>query len=408
MSVFRLTLAVIILLLQTYLYIRVRTYIRTKTKLPHWVNYLVTFLFVIFNASLLYVAFNFFRIAHQLQDMLVLVNLFYIWHGATFFIALVLLCVSMIKLPFRTSFSVLKKHPKIKERMMLLQSTLEYQKFDASRRAFLEKSVIGLTAYAFVGASAGVIGADEYDVVEQIIAIPNLPEEFKGLTIGMMSDVHSSAMMNKEDMLAYVRAMNKLKTDLIVVTGDFVNSQTEEVYPFAEAFSELKADYGIYGCLGNHDYFTRNVDYVAKRIDDCGVKLLRNDAVKIQKGNSFINMLGVDDVERNADPDAYIVPALSAANNDAPKILLCHKPYYMDNFEKHNIDLTLSGHTHGGQVVFAKIGDMYITPATLFSKYVWGLYRQGGAQLYVNRGIGSVGLPFRVNCPPELTKITLT
>jgi len=193
----------------------------------------------------------------------------------------------------------------------------------------------------------------------------------------------------------------------VVVTGDMVNSQTEEVYPFAEAFSNLKAEYGIYGVLGNHDFFAKNVDLVAKEIDGCGVKLLRNDAIKILKNNSYLNLVGVDDIGRKTDPNDYLTRALSSVKNDHPKILLCHKPYYFENAKDMNIDLTLSGHTHGGQVVFGVVDRTPISLAALASKYVAGLYRLGPSQLYVNKGIGSVGVPFRINCPPELTVITL-
>jgi predicted MPP superfamily phosphohydrolase len=119
--------------------------------------------------------------------------------------------------------------------------------------------------------------------------------------------------MNKEDMQSYVKEMNGLNTDLIVVTGDFVNSKTEEVYPFAEAFSELKAQYGVYGCLGNHDFFAKDVERVAKEVDECGVKLLRNDAVKIHKGSSFVNLLGVDDIGRTTPPEEYFSKAMAFA-----------------------------------------------------------------------------------------------
>ena len=204
----------------------------------------------------------------------------------------------------------------------------------------------------------------------------------------------------------YVAALNNLKTDIIFVPGDFVNSQTDEVYPFVEAFSSLRAPYGVYGCLGNHDYYA-DVDVVAKEVDGCGIKLLRNDAVKILKGNSFINLVGVDDIPINGKPDPYLERALSSVQNSNPRILLCHKPYYLETFASRNIDLTLSGHTHGGQIVFAKVGNLIVCPAALFSKYVWGLYEFGNSQMYVTRGIGTVGVPFRINCPPEITKITL-
>ncbi|MDP1677725.1 MAG: metallophosphoesterase [Bacteroidota bacterium] len=288
-----------------------------------------------------------------------------------------------------------------------MKETSGFKKFDASRRSFLQKGVIGLSAYSFVGATAGAVNGNDFEVINKTIMIPNLPEQFKGFTIGMMSDIHSSVFMNKEDMDGYVSAMNALKTDLIVVTGDFVNSQTEEVYQFAEAFSNLKSPNGVYGCLGNHDYFAKDVELVAKKVDECGIKLLRNDAIKIEKDNSFFNLIGVDDIGRNVKPDDYMIRALSFVKNDQPKILLCHKPYYFSNAKNLGIDLTLSGHTHGGQVVFGKVDGTPISLAAFASKYIAGLYTLDKSQLYVNKGIGSVGIPFRINCPPELTVITL-
>ncbi|MDD8016758.1 MAG: metallophosphoesterase [Bacteroidota bacterium] len=281
------------------------------------------------------------------------------------------------------------------------------KKFDPSRREFIQHGIIGISALSFVGTSTNVTETDTYDIFNQTITIPNLPEQFKGFTIGMLSDIHSCAFMNKEDMDGYVKAMSELNTDLVVVTGDFVNSQTEEVYPFAEAFSNLKAPYGIYGCLGNHDYFAKDVERVAKEVNDCGVKLLRNDSVKIWKDDSFINFVGVDDIGRGVNADDYLTKALSSAKNTNPKILLCHKPYYFENAKKFGIELTLSGHTHGGQIVFAKIDGINISLAAFFSKYIAGLYYLDTSQMYVNRGIGTVGIPLRINCPPELTKITL-
>lgn len=278
--------------------------------------------------------------------------------------------------------------------------------YSHSRRKFLKNGLIGLSAYSALGTASNTSEHD-YDIIEQQISIPNLPNAFKGFTIGMISDIHSSVFMDKEDMLKYVHAVNELKTDLVVVTGDFVNSQTEEVYPFAEAFSELKAPFGVFGCLGNHDFFADNVEKVAQEVNDCGVKLLRNDVLQIFKEDSFFNLIGVDDIGRGVEPEVYIGKAVSSIKNEQPRILLCHKPYFMETYNNFSIDLTLSGHTHGGQIVFARIGNTVIAPATLFSKYVAGLYTQKNTQLYVNKGLGSVGLPFRINCPPEITKITL-
>jgi predicted MPP superfamily phosphohydrolase len=275
-----------------------------------------------------------------------------------------------------------------------------------SRRDFLRTGAVGLSSVALTGSSYTISSTDEYDLIERVVNIPRLPQEFRGFSIGLLSDVHSSAIMSKEDMDIYVAAMNALKPDIIFVTGDFVNSRTSEVYPFAESFSQLRAPHGVFGVLGNHDYFS-DVELIAKEVDACGVKLLRNDAVKISIGSAYINLVGVDDIGHGAKAADYLQRALVSVSNSQPRLLLCHKPYFMDDFVENAFDLVLCGHTHGGQVVFARINDTYITPASLFSPYVWGLYRVKETQMYVNRGLGSVGVPFRINCPPEVTKLVL-
>lgn len=404
---FRLYTTLFILVGQVYLLFRVLKYLKSTQKFPAWLKPVVIIVFIIFNFPLVWVYFHIWRLTHLPEYVVTMLTPFFIWQMATLFVFLVLGITGLLKLPFMIPYKIALFHPVVKSKVGEMKERQQFKKFDATRRAFLQKGVIGLSAYSFIGSAAGVISKEEYDIIHQTIKIPNLPDEFKGFRIGMLSDVHSSVFMNKEDMAMYVRAMNDLKTDLVVVTGDFVNSQTEEVYPFTEAFSELKAPYGVYGCLGNHDYFAKNVDLVAKEVNDCGVKLLRNDAVQIHNGNSFFNLLGVDDIGRNVKADDYIARAIASVKNDQPKILLCHKPYFFENAKNQKIDLTLSGHTHGGQIVFGTIDRMPISLAAFASKYVAGLYSIDESQLYVNRGLGSVGVPFRINCPPEVTVLTL-
>jgi uncharacterized protein len=274
-----------------------------------------------------------------------------------------------------------------------------------TRREFMRLSGLGLVSVAFLGAARpdddGI-----YELVEQTIKIKNLPPEFDGFSIGMVSDIHSGKFMSKEDMADYVTAVNALKTDAIMLPGDFVTSKIEEVYPFADAFSLLKAPHGVYACLGNHDYYA-GADPVSKEVVDCGITLLRDRSVSIKKGSAEITVAGVEDVGWNQEPRKNLDRALQQRSDGSPVILLCHKPYYLDLAAEHHIDLMLSGHTHGGQFVLSRIGGFVVAPATLFSKYVAGLYRKDGSQLYVTRGIGTVGVPFRFNCPPEITKIVL-
>lgn len=404
---FRLFTVFFVLLGQWYLLSRIIRYISDSPKLPHWVKNVMVAIFAFTNIPFIVMYIYIGSQTTFPEEFLTLLLPFFIWHMATLFIFVVLAMVTLIRFPFQIIFRALTLHPAIHNKVTAMKESPKYQQYDASRRTFLRTGVIGLSAYSFIGTTVGVAGEAEFETIGKTIVIPGLPEEFKGFTIGMMSDIHSSVFMNKDDMSNYVRAMNKLKTDLIVVTGDFVNSKTEEVYPFAEAFSELRSPNGVYGCLGNHDFFARDVERVAKEVDGCGVRLLRNDAVRITKNNSVINLVGVDDIGRGVDPDDYLTKAMSFVKNDAPNILLCHKPYYFDNARRKNVALTLSGHTHGGQIVFGTIDNVPISLATLASQYVAGLYTLGESQLYVNKGIGSVGVPFRINCPPELTVITL-
>ena len=404
---FRVIFPILIFTIQWFLYRKTERFVKSFSTAPRWFAKAVPYVFGFFNLAFLPLLFIhsftnelphwfFYGIAYPI----------YVWQGATFFLFVVLSIVRILRMPFTALLHVGKMFAPVKEKIIVMKSTQKFQRFDGSRRTFLRTGAIALSGYSFAGATKGIIDRNDYDIIERTVRIQNLPDEFKGFTIGLMSDIHSSAFMTKPEMDDYVAALNGLKTDVIFVPGDFVNSQTEEVYPFVEAFSSLHAPYGVFGCLGNHDYYA-NVDVVAKEVDGCGIKLLRNDAVRITKGNSFINLVGVDDIPIEGTPEKYLQTALSSVQNPNPRILLCHKPYYLESFANHNIDLTLAGHTHGGQIVFAKVGNLIVCPAALFSKYVWGLYKLGNSQMYVTRGIGTVGVPFRVNCPPEITKITL-
>jgi predicted MPP superfamily phosphohydrolase len=264
-----------------------------------------------------------------------------------------------------------------------------------------------LAGAAFAGSALGALGKDRYDITEISIPIAGLPDRLQGFTIALASDIHSSVFMTLPTMRNYVSLLNGMGADCIVVTGDFVNSMVEEVYPFAEAFSELRAPLGVYGVLGNHDYYTRNVDAVARAVNDAGIRLLVNERVSLQKENETLHLAGVDDTGSHERAAQWFDKASRGAGEGAPKILLCHRPYYFEEAARRKFDLTLSGHTHGGQIVFARIGNDIIAPARMASPYVAGLYSIGRSRMYVSRGIGTVGIPVRINCPPEITKITL-
>ncbi|MEW6512097.1 MAG: metallophosphoesterase [Bacteroidota bacterium] len=407
---FRATLLAIVLGLQAILYLKGRRWVRDRFPARRGLQVALAAIFLLFNAAMAFVLLARPKIAAFPPWFVAFaVNPFYIWHGATLILGLIVLVGLVIAFPFRILHYLLRVTPAIGPRYVAVTSRPAVQQFNASRRAFLRTGMTGLTAASFGGATYGVLaGKSDLEFTRQRFTLPNLPAAFDGFTIGMVSDVHSSAFMTKEDMDEYVRALLSLRADLIVVPGDFVNAMTEEVYPFAESFSALHAPHGVYGVMGNHDFFARDPDRVAREVDACGVRLLRNDHTMIRRGDAGIALAGVDDVGRSDRAASAMDTAVHGTPAGIPRILLCHRPYFLQEAKERNIDVVLSGHTHGGQVVFGRFGELTLTPAQIASRYIWGPYRLGSAQMFVSRGIGTVGLPMRINCPPEVALITLS
>lgn len=407
--VFRIGIPAVLFAIQLLLFLRTRRWLNEMFPGDRWKPRIATSLFVVMNLALLYVAITRPRVGEFSPWFLYLAAYpFFIWHGATLFIGLFLIASSVLKLPFTLVGLGLKLVPRARKSVEMVKADARFQRFDASRRTFLRRSMYGLTALSFGGTAYGMlIGKRNYEVTEAIFPIRNLHPSLHGFTIALISDIHSSYNMLREDMEEYARVVNSLGCDMILVTGDFVNSMTEEVYPFAEAFSALHAPHGVYGVMGNHDFFAREPEVVAKEVDACGIRLLRNDKVVVAKDGGSFYLLGVDDVGNPRRAAEKFAIALGSAPLNIPKVLMVHRPYYLQQASDINIDLVLSGHTHGGQVVLATVGNVVIAPASIASRYVWGPYALGTTQMYVNRGIGTVGLPIRLNCPPEITRITL-
>jgi hypothetical protein len=405
----RLLIALILLIPQAYLFLRFRRWVDTRRKKIQGLRAPVYLLFALSNLLMIGV------IATQPRPTNLpawaIYSLLYpllLWHSATFFIALVLLAAAIVKLPFALAWKGLMGINATRSKIQSVREHPRVQAFDASRRVFLRRGVYGLTAASFAGTAYGMlIGRNACDMNEREIRIEGLPHQLSGLTIGLVTDVHSSLYMQKQEMDEYVRRMNDFGVDIVIVAGDLVNSNADEVYPFAEAFSRLKAPMGVYGVLGNHDYYTRQPDKIARVATEAGVRILRNESVVLKKNGSGIRIAGVDDAGTNQLAAPKMDMALKTEGNRLPTILVCHRPYFLEEAAQRKVGLVLSGHTHGGQVVFGRMGGTTVTPAALFSPYVWGWYRKEQTQMYVSRGIGTVAVPIRINCPPELTRIVL-
>jgi hypothetical protein len=369
----------------------------------------ITGLFLLFNGTALFVAIWRPRLL-DIPDWFLYSSVypFFLWHGATLFIGFILVAGWILRLPLKATLTLTRAIAPLRTKLEHVTNNPGFQSFDKSRRRFMRNGMYVVTGTSFAGSAYGMlVGRSTPEVTTAEFLLDGLDPALDNFTIGLISDIHSSVHMPKSEMVRYVSLLNSLQTDLIVVTGDFVDSAVEEVYPFAEAFSGLQAPCGIYGVMGNHDYYNANPETVARQVDDCGVRLLMNEKVVIEKGAAKFYLLGVDDTGKQEVARESMNAAVGIAPLRIPRILLCHRPYFLKQAALLGIDLVLSGHTHGGQVVLGRMGNTVFAPASIASKYLWGKYSEEKSQMYVSRGIGTVGLPMRINCPPEVTRIVL-
>jgi predicted MPP superfamily phosphohydrolase len=286
-----------------------------------------------------------------------------------------------------------------------------------TRRKFLYGGIMATTSLAVVGCVGGIMSRNNVEITKKTIALPNLPPEFKGTTITLASDIHSGPYMDVDEMKSIVQLINDLKSDIILLPGDFVSTHLNELPPAVEALSGLHAPMGVFATTGNHEFYV-NADAVSEGIVSAGIAMLRNENYAFKKNGASLYLLGIDD--KDADGISNYIEGKSAPHveatysgipENAATILMNHKPYLFEEYAKTNIGLMLSGHTHGGQIVLARFGKTIITPSAFASKFIEGMYTpemsSSKSQMYVSRGIGTVALPMRLNCPPEITQITL-
>ncbi len=403
LAVFRMLMTGLVAVVQCFFYLKVMQYLESNHK-PAWMKTLTRFVFIIFNLPMI-ITLLWHPNVVSLPEwfMVVAVYPFYVWHYSLLFLFLFIAAGRLLQLPF---LSVAWLWRGLSRKKNETRNVLTHP-VDVKRRKILRQGVTVLAGAAFATTTLGIIRNNRFEISHVDVPITNLPDELQGFTIGLLSDIHSSIFMSRSQMEEYAVALNSLNADMLAVVGDFVNSLVEEVYPFAEAFSTLKAPRGVYGVLGNHDYFTKNVEIVAREVNSCGINLLRNSRLTIEHNGKELELVGIDDLGNPLHARRLIAKEVAGADQRNPKILLAHRPYFFPQAAEQKIDLTLSGHTHGGQIVFARIGGDVIAPARMVSPYVAGLYSIGSSHMYVSRGIGTVGVPVRLNCPPELTKISL-
>ena len=297
------------------------------------------------------------------------------------------------------------------------------QSFLPSRRKFVSQIGLGLAAIPFLSLIYGITsGKSNFKVIKQNIFFPDLPEAFDGFTITHISDVHSGSFDNAEKINYAIDLINEQKSDILLFTGDIVNAKADEMHPWIDTYKRLeKPDFGKFSILGNHDYGAyldwdsekeKAENFIAikdlhRQID---FKLLLNEHVKIKKGNQEIALIGVENWGKMFGEFGDINKASNGIANDDFKILMSHDPSHWEevvkNHEK-NIQLTLSGHTHGMQFGIEIPGWFKWSLAQYMYKQWAGLYENVGRYIYVNRGFGFHAYPGRVGIMPEITVIRL-
>ena len=279
-----------------------------------------------------------------------------------------------------------------------------------TRRGFVKAAVA--TGILAVAADAVLIEPNRPRLVRADVVLARLPPSFDALSIVHLSDFHFDPYFSVTPIQAATRIVNEVKPDLVVLTGDFVTlpllktraivmEAARQVEPCADLLRQLPAPLGIWAVLGNHDVFTHAL-HVEMTLRQAGIQVLRNRAVPLERDGKRIWLAGVDDVLAGGDDLERTLRGVPAAE---AVVLLAHEPDFADQVANYPIDLQLSGHSHGGQVRFPFLGALYLPK--LARKYPLGLRQVGQLQLYTNPGVGTLRIPVRWNCPPEVTLIRL-
>ena len=276
-----------------------------------------------------------------------------------------------------------------------------------TRRNFLWMAAGSAAGLAFY---AGEIAPHELEIIYLTIRLPRLPDAFAGMKIVQISDLHFQEYTEAAFLEAIVGRVNEVGPDLVVLTGDFVSNNPLPKhfsinlgYQCAEILNRIQCPLR-YAILGNHDAIVSS-RAVTDALQTQGIPVLADSSVPIERDGRRIWLAGTKDALEQK-PDLTATLPAGRRPDQEPVILLVHEPDYADRALGRKIDLMLSGHTHGGQIRIPFLPPLLLPG--MGTKYVHGLFRlPDGMQLYVNRGIGAVNLPFRFRCPPEITVITL-
>jgi predicted MPP superfamily phosphohydrolase len=273
-----------------------------------------------------------------------------------------------------------------------------------ARRMFLLSTRAALVFAPAVVTGYGVfIQRFALSLREQELKFPGLPKDLEGLRLVQLTDIHLSPFLSERELARAVDMANETRAHLALVTGDLITTARDPLDACLRQIARLRPDGGIFGCLGNHEIYAKAEDYVEKHGARLGLRFLRRQAERLQFGGAVLNLAGVD-YQPSRKP--YLVGAERLVAPGSFNVLLSHNPDVFPVAARQGYQLTIAGHTHGGQVR-VEILHQDVNIARFFTPYVDGLYRREAAAVFVSRGIGTIGLPARLGAPPEVNLLRL-
>lgn len=275
---------------------------------------------------------------------------------------------------------------------------------DLGRRCLLAQ---GAAVVVAPGAGIGYAirrSRQDAGIKECRIAVPELPADLDGLRLVQISDIHLSSFFSREQLQRVVDQANELRADLALVTGDLITAPGDPLDEAMEELARLHADHGVLGCLGNHEIVARSERETVAMGARRGMRFLRQQAECLRFGSARLNIAGVD-YQRKQRP--YLVGAGALRRDDAVNLLLSHNPDVFPVAASQGWDVTVAGHTHGGQITLEYLHPS-LNPARFYTPFTYGLYKQEGRSLFVTSGLGTVGIPARLGTQAEIALLTLT
>lgn len=274
--------------------------------------------------------------------------------------------------------------------------------FHDDRRKFLKITTAAVCAAPALVLGYGIVTRKDFHVNEVDLKFPHLPADLNGLRILQISDIHLGPFFQPADLVRVVDAANGLRPDLVVVTGDLISDKFDPLDTCLHELKRLRNVSGIWGCMGNHELYSHLEAYTQRKGRELDIFFLRHQSELLRFGNSRLNLVGVD--YQPYGPYLHGVEELVSPGDF--NLLLAHTPETFPTAAQKGFDLTLSGHTHGGQLNLELFGTNF-NVVDMKTPYTKGTYHLSNSSIYVNSGLGTIGLPARLGAPAEITLIRL-